>query len=187
MTFNKTLQTATLLALGGFAAMSANAAGTKTSTFAVTMEVNSVCNVDAGGGAIDFGTLDAGTLAADVGTAGVVTSTGTIDVTCSLNAPYIVNLKSGNDLTASTSGAGQMNHTTGSDKVTYQLYSAVTAGVGDEWGNEGVLGTAGNGVAETGAGLSAPATTHQVFAKLTGSTDVQLGSYSDTVTATVIY
>lgn len=187
MTFNKTLQTATLLALGGFAAMSANAAGTQTSTFAVTMEVNSVCSVDAAGGAIDFGTLDAGTLAADVGTAGVVTSTGTIDVTCSLNAPYIVNLKSGNDETASTTGAGQMNHATGTDKVTYQLYSEAAAAIGDEWGNDGTLSAAGSGVTGTGAGLGAAATTHSVFAKLTSSTDVQLGSYSDTVTATVIY
>lgn len=188
MTFNKKLLAATLFTAGGFAAISsANAAGTQTSTFAVTMEVNSVCSVDAGGGAIDFGTLDAGTLAADVGTAGVVTSTGTIDVTCSLNAPYIVNLKSGNDETASTTGAGQMNHATGTDKVTYQLYSAVAAGVDDQWGNDGTLSADGNGVSGTGAGLSGSATTHQVFAKLTGSTDVQLGSYSDTVTATVIY
>jgi spore coat protein U-like protein len=187
MTFNKNLLTATLLTVAGLTAVSsANAAGTETGTFGVTMTVNSVCSVDASGGAISFDTLDAGTLAADVGTAGVATSTGTIDVTCSLNAPYVVNLKSGNDETASTSGAGQMNHAEG-DKVTYQLYSAVAAGVGDEWGSNGTLSDAGTAVTGTGAGLSEGATTHQVFARLTSSTDVQLGEYSDIVTATVIY
>lgn len=36
MTFNKTLLTATMLTLGGFAAMSANAAGEATGSFNVT-------------------------------------------------------------------------------------------------------------------------------------------------------
>jgi spore coat protein U-like protein len=185
MQFNKTLLAATLLTAGGFAAIaSANAAGTETSTFGVTMEVNSVCSVDASGGAIDFGKNDAGTTAATVG---VVTSTGTIDVTCSLNAPYIVNLKSANDLTSSTTGAGQMNHASGTDKVTYQLYSEATAAAGEEWGSDGTLIDAGTGVTGTGAGLTVEATTHQVFAKLTSTTDVQLGDYSDTITASVIY
>lgn len=185
MQFKKSLMTATMLTLGGFAAMSANAAGTETSTFGVTMQIDSVCSVNASGGAINFGKHDAGTLEASVGTVGVVTSTGTIDVTCSLNSPYIVNLKSTNDLTSSTSGAGQMNHADG-DKVTYQLYSVAKAEAGDEWGSDGTLLAKGTGVSGIGAGLST-AKTHQVFAKLTSTTDVKLGNYTDTVTATVTY
>ena len=48
MTFNKNLLTVTLVAIGGFAAISsANAAGTTDSSFGVTMEVESICTIDA--------------------------------------------------------------------------------------------------------------------------------------------
>ena len=193
MLFKKSVMTAAVFAVGSFAVMSANAAGTQTDTFAVTMKVNSVCRVDTTGGAISFDEQDAGTLEANVGTAGVATSSGTIGVTCSLNAPYIVNLKSTNDTTASTTGAGQMNHAdgvagiNGDNKVTYQLYSAVAAAEVNKWGSDRTLSATNTAVSGTGAGLSAEATTHQVFARLTSSTDVKLGNYSDTVTATVIY
>ncbi len=181
MQFKKSLMTATLLAVGGFAAMSsANAAGTAEDSFDVKLKIDSVCTVVASGAVIDFASQDAGVLE---DTVGIVTSSSTINVNCSLNAPYVVSLASLN--VPGTTGTGTMNGP-GDDVITYQLYSdALGANV---WGNDGVLsGAIGNSVSGTGEGLSTAATTHQVYAKLTSTTDIQLGDYSDTVTASVIY
>lgn len=182
MTFNKKLLAATLITAGGFAAISsANAAGTtEASDFDVTMTVESVCSVDATGANIAFGSQDAGTAEATVG---VKTSGATINVLCSKGAPYIVNLTPNN--VSSTTGAGTMTSVGTTDTITYELYSDLGATV--PWGNTGTLSALGNGVSGTGAGLSVAATTHSVYAKLTSTTDVKLGSYSDTVSATVTY
>lgn len=180
MQFNKTIMTAALLTVGGFAAVSANASGTtEPSNFDVTMTVESVCTVDATGADIAFGSQDAGTTEAIVG---VKTSASTINVTCSQNAPYIVNLTPQN--VSSTTGVGTMRGP-GSDTITYQLYSDSEAT--KPWGNTGTLSAVGNGVSGTGAGLSVAATTHPIYAKLTSTTDIQLGAYTDTVSATVTY
>lgn len=181
MQFNKTLLTAALLTVGGFTAISANAAGTtEASDFDVTMTVESVCSVDATGADIAFGSQDAGTPEATVG---VETSGATINVLCSKGAPYIVNLTPNN--VSSTTGAGTMTSVGTTDTITYELYSDLGATV--PWGNTGTLSALGNGVSGTGAGLTVAATTHSVYAKLTSTTDVKLGSYSDTVSATVTY
>lgn len=182
MTFNKKLLAATLLTAGGFAAISsANAAGTTApSNFDVTMKVESVCSVDATGADIGFGSQDAGTTATTVG---VKTSASTINVICSKGAPYIVNLTPQN--VTSTVGTGTLKSVGTTDTVTYQLYSDLQAMT--PWGNTGILSALGNGVSGTGAGLSVGATTHFVYAKLTSTTDVKLGDYSDTVSALVTY
>lgn len=181
MTFNKTFLTAALVTLGGFAAMSANATGTEKSTFGVTVEIDSVCTVDASGGAIDFSKLNAAATADATIVAG-----GNILVTCSKNAPYVINLKSGHNST-NTSGAGIMKHSTSvapEDVMTYQLYSIADGS--KTWGGDGTLLSTGTAVSSSGSGLSI-ANEHPVFAKLTGTADVKLGEYSDIVTASVIY
>ena len=180
MKFQKPLLTATLLAAASLTAVSANAAGTATGNFDVKLTINSVCSVTTASGANDiaFGPVDAGTLEATVG---VKSQAKEIAVQCSKNAPYFINLS---PTGTSTTGAGEMTGP-GTDKVSYQLYSDAGTTV---WGNTAVLGTVGNGVQGLGNGLS-PATTtkHKVYAKLTSTTDVQVGDYIDTVKVDVIY
>lgn len=183
MTFNKTLLTATMLTLGGFAAMSANAANS--SEFGVTLNLTATCSVDATKATIAFADQSAAILA----TGTVATSTGAIEVTCSKDAPYTINLTTGN--VPSATGTGQMNHSAAgsgagnANKITYQLYSDVDGTT--PWGNDGVAGTPNTGVGGTGAGLSAAVKTHKVYAKMTSPSDVLLGVYSDIVTAAIVY
>ena len=180
MQFKKSLMTSMLFAVSGLVAISsANAAGTATGEFNVKLNITSVCSVKATSGTqdIDFGSYAAGTTAVEV-----AQSSTDIAVTCSKNAPYIVNLTPVS--TNSEEGAGTMNGP-GSDTISYQLYSDPAAT--NVWGNLGVLGTENNGVAGVGAGLTVAATKHTVYANLTSTTDIQLGDYSDTVNVAVTY
>lgn len=183
MQFKKSLMTSMLFAVSGLVAISsANAAGTATGEFNVKLNITSVCSVKATSGAqdIDFGSHAAGTTATEVG---VAKSSTDIAVTCSKNAPYIVNLTPVS--TNSEEGAGTMSGLRTDDTISYQLYSDPAAT--NVWGNRGVLGTENNGVAGVGAGLTVAPTTHTVYANLTSTTDIQLGDYSDTVNVAVTY
>lgn len=169
MTFNKTLQTATLLAFGGFAAMSANAAGTATGAFDVTLDVTDTCEVTAAKGTqdINFGSFAAG---ADVTEA---LSSTPISVKCSNGTTYNIGLE----------GTGFLSDDTlpVANKVAYQLLK--TTG-GELWGN-----TASE-VGGTGTGMATDqAKEHTVYATLAaGSTDnLPVGTYTDTVNVTVSY
>jgi spore coat protein U-like protein len=182
MQFQKSLLTATLLAAASLTAVSANAAGTATGEFNVKLTINSVCSVDAAVGTndISFGSVDAGTAFAGVTAA---SSAVDIGVTCSKNAPYFINLTPQN--VTSTTGAGTMNGP-GADTINYQLYSDSEAT--KVWGNTATLGVVGNGVTGTGAGLAPTASNkHKVYAKLTSTTDIQVGNYTDNVKVSVIY
>lgn len=182
MQFKKSLMTATLVTLGSFAAMSsANASGTKSSEFGITTTITSVCAIDATAAAISFTDIAAGTALAD-GTISNKKSAGDISVMCSNDAPYVINLTTtGNS--ASTTGEGLMTGVLG-DTITYQLHSTLA---GDApWGNAGTLEVTGNGVSDIGIGVSTPVL-HSVYATITGSTDVKQDTYSDTITASVIY
>ena len=182
MTFNKTLLTATMLTLGGFAAISASASGTQESTFGITTKITSVCTINASGAAITFTDIAAGTaLAAE----NISNKTGgDITVMCSKGAPYVINLKTAGN-SASTIGEGLMTGTLG-DTIEYKLHSDALGS--KAWGNKGTLADdkLGNGVYGTGTGVST-AITHPVYATITGSTDVKQDTYTDTITATVIY
>lgn len=167
MTFNKTLLTATLLTVGGFAAMSSANAADATDTFDVNMQVDSNCLVTAGGSSdINLETV----------TAGVVPSIGTstINVACSKGTGYtIAMLPSG----VSSAGLGEMAGTaTNEETIGYQL---TTDASGDTpWTDGLVTGTGG------GTGTNQE---HSVYAVLTTSTDVLPDTYSENVTVAVTY
>jgi spore coat protein U-like protein len=181
MQFKKSLITATMLTFSGFAAMSANASGTKTSEFGITTTITSVCAIDAAAAAISFTDIAAGTALAD-GTISNKKSAGDISVMCSTDAPYVINLTT-NGKPLSTTGEGLMTGLLG-DTIAYQLHSTLA---GDKvWGNAGTLELTGNGVAGIGLGVSTPVK-HSVYATITGSTDVKQDTYTDTITASVTY
>ena len=186
MQFQKSLMTATLFAAASLTAVSANAASPATSSFKVNLTITSACTVDAAATSKDlnFGSVVAGTAFASVTEA---KNAAAISINCSLGAPYVVNLTPSNTGTTDT-GAGKMKHETLTDTVGYQL-TKTAAGAGN-WGNGGsVVGgvaTAGNGVSGVGLGLDTKVDL-PVFAKLTTTTDVRPGNYSDTVNVSVVY
>lgn len=177
MQFNKSLMTATLLAAASLTAVSASAAGTATGKFNVLLQVDSVCTVNAATGTqdIDFGTVEAG-----VAPTANVTSATALSVKCSKDAPYVVTLKPSN---GNTDGLGVMAGPD-TDTVGYQLNS--NAAGTDVWGSTGVLGEPGNSVSGTGLGTTV-AIKLPVYATVTTSTDVTVGSYKDLVNVAVIY
>lgn len=173
MRFNKTLMTAALLTVGGFAAISANAAtGPATDTFNVTMTVASSCSVSAGS-AIDLGSIDAGTDApAAVGS--------TFNVACSTGTPYTISmLPSG----VSSNGIGVMKSSTlnevggNTDTIAYQLTSD---SAGEKvWDDK---------IGANGAGTETNQP-YTVYAKVTDLdfTTVKPDVYSENVTISVAY
>jgi spore coat protein U-like protein len=69
----------------------------------------------------------------------------------------------------------------GTDSLQYELYSDVAGGT--VWGNSGgalVTWGAFGSIASQGAGVSRP-----VYGRIPGGQDVSVGSYTDTITATV--
>jgi len=179
MQFKKSLMTATLVTLGGFAAMSsANAAGTQAGSFNVNMTVVSACTLSAAPLTQDitFGEVAAGGTA----TANQTNATA-LSVMCSTGAPYVVKLTPSN---SDANGAGVMTGPAPTDLITYQLHSDLE---GTVWGSTGILnGEAGNSVSSVGEGMTA-AIEHPVYASVTGSTDVTVGNYTDLVSVSVVY
>ena len=179
MQFKKSLMTATLVTIGGFAAISsANAAGTQAGSFNVNMTVVSACTLSAAPLTQDitFGEVAAGGTA----TANQTNATA-LSVMCSTGAPYVVKLTPSN---SDANGAGVMTGPAPTDLITYQLHSDLE---GTVWGSTGILnGEAGNSVSSVGEGMTA-AIEHPVYASVTGSTDVTVGNYTDLVSVSVVY
>jgi|APFre7841882724_1041349.scaffolds.fasta_scaffold05127_3 spore coat protein U-like protein len=158
-----------MLALAG----SAQAAGTKTATFAVNATVASNCFITTT--PLLFGDFN--------GTADIA-SNATLVVRCSKNAPFQIALNAG-----TTPGATLLQRLLagpGGDTLQYNLYTA--AGFGTIWGNN----AGGTGwVTGVGAGLGvANQATLDVFGNLPNNAANQsagVGAYSDLVTATITY
>ena len=153
-----------MLALAG----SAQAAGTRTTTFPVTATVASNCLIDSAS-AMAFGDYDG---------SAVVDSTSTIAVRCSKNAPFTIALSDG--------GAGSIaprKMSFGLETLEYNLFS--DAGRLSVWGSS--VGT--NTVPGTGTGL-ANVLTRTVYGRVLNSVANQaaaVGNYTDTITVTVAY
>ena len=125
----------------------------------------------------------------DVAFGNALASAGTVDavgglvtVQCTIGVPYDVALNAGNN-GGSDVGARQMLHTNGTDAIAYQLYS--DAGRSQVWGN--TVDT--NTVEGTGTGFGGPAynRTHPIFARATIPGESPVGTYSDVITATVVF
>lgn len=158
MQFNKTLMTAALLTIGGFASVSASAV--VEDTFNISLDVASACNITAGSATdIDLGTADNN----------VKTGTNAIEVFCSTGTDYQLTLTPSNE---STTGLGVLTGPGG--EIEYQLTQ--TEG-NDIWGN--IADT--NTLAATGTGAY-NANSHGVTVTTTTTTDLAVGNYADTVT-----
>lgn len=145
-------------------------AASKSTTFAVSSSVNANCTIAATD--LDFGAYDPlvanKTAALDVNTSVTVLCTkGSTGVTVGLNL-------------GTHAAAGSRFLSNGTDSLQYELYSDSAGGT--VWANSGaglvswpVFGPIG-----TGAGVA-----KTVFGRIPAGQDVSIGSYSDTITATV--
>lgn len=170
MQFKKSLMTATLVTIGGFAAMS-SANADDTGSFNVNMTVKANCIVTAAPGDQDvaFGEVDA------ITTATTASSSAPIQVACSDTTVYQLALTPGNSTTA---GAGIMTDTVSNDTIDYQL-SASSAG--PAWGSEDGSNT------QTGTGTGLANTNDFTVYATASNTNVTPGTYSDLVNVTMIY
>lgn len=161
--FMKNFITTALLATTGilFAgqAIAAPAVAKKTTDtqFNVKIEILSTCTINATD--IDFAQVNSGATAND--------KTGNLNVTCTKATPYDIGL----------AGSGKMTHETDkSSSIAYELFKKT--GDTQEWNNSNNL--------FSGLG-SGNVQAIPVVAKVSGTTNVRAGKYSDVVTATVTY
>ncbi|MCU0975047.1 MAG: spore coat U domain-containing protein [Steroidobacteraceae bacterium] len=154
---------AVLMALSGTAG-----SAERSTTLNVSATVTTNCAISAG--AIDFGVFDG---------ANDVTRTSTIAVRCTNGTPFNVNLSTGNsgDFTARELRSG-------ADALVYNLYTSGTFGTvwGDATGATGRLGGTGGGM-----GSARNLTVHARLRAQDNQGDFDTGTYTDVVTATVVY
>ncbi|MGE6473678.1 spore coat protein U domain-containing protein [Psychrobacter sp. NPDC078631] len=170
MQFNKTLMTAALLTVGGFAAVSANAE-TAGSTFEVGMTVQKLCTVTTAGN------ISLNPTATNVNATAKST---TFNVACSQGTPYSITMSPTSG--TSDSGAGVLTgagHTAEDErKLAYTLSDTAGGAVWDATYKTGMLG----------AGFEAAATPYTVFVNLTAdSRNAKPDTYTDTVAVSVGY
>ncbi len=160
----------TILATSLFAAIclgvSSPASAQTTDTFDVTANVVEGCLLSAND--LDFGDYNAVALLP-------TDATATIQVDCSLGATFEVALdvgSNGGDYT------GRLM-TNGTDDLTYNLFADLARTI--VWGDD-------SGLTEdvSGFSLGAPID-YTVYGRVTAGQDVSIGSYSDTVTATITF
>lgn len=139
-------------------------AAQKTATFTVSATVLDNCVISAAN--MNLGTFD--------GTNDLA-ATSDISVSCTNGKAYDVSLSAGN---SGNSAARTLSN--GVQSLVYNLYTS--AGYGTIW-------DAANVVSGTGAGM-ATTNTHTVYGRLLASDNtgaIDAGTYTDTITATIVY
>ena len=147
----------------GLLTPSASASTTVTTTFGVSANVQALC------------TISAGALAFNTYTGAQAQATSNITVQCTNTTPYTVGLNQGTTATATVTNrllAGPNSAT-----LAYSLF--YDSAYSKNWGN-----TTGSNQAGTGNGA---AQTLTVYGQINAGQWVTPGSYTDTVTASVVY
>ncbi|MGE6409469.1 MULTISPECIES: spore coat protein U domain-containing protein [unclassified Psychrobacter] len=173
MQFKKTLMTATLITIGGFTAMSSANAGETTSSFGVSMDVESICTIDAAPVAV---VLDA--TAAGKATKAVTAQTD-LTLNCSKGSVAVIGLTP--ESTTSLDGTGTLlGGNLGAEEVAYKLTSGSGGEGGTAWGTTNTVST--EAFVNYATAISTP-----IYLTVTGNADVTPGNYSDTINISVAY
>ena len=169
--FSKAAVIAAFAVAGSFSAGMANAA-TATSNLPVSATVSASCTIDASAG-VAFGTYDP--IVANASTD--LTTTGSLSTTCTNGFDATVTLGQGDNADAGSSDAAPLRRMLSgtTDFLSYQLYT--DAGHATTWDNS-------TGATVTGTGA---AVTTNVYGVVTAGQNVPVGSYADTVLATVSF
>lgn len=172
MQFKKSLMTVTLLTIVGFAAMSsANAASPTTSSFGVSMDVESICTVNAAPAAIVLAKTEAGKATE------ALTAETALVLNCSKGSVATIGLTPASS--TSSDGTGNLKGgLLGEELVAYKLTSV--SALGDAWGTTTPVKTAA--FANYATAISTP-----IFLTVTSKADVTPGAYTDTINISVAY
>lgn len=171
MNMFKTSLLATALIAGG-AIAPANADDSAPLDFDVTITIDKSCDIKT---ATDIG------FGNRLASAGTATATGGITVQCTLDVPYDIALNAGNNGGSDVTDR-KMLHTNGTNTIAYSLYQ--DSGHSKVWGN--TLDT--NTVDGTGIGFDTGSDIERVvYAEATIPGTALVGTYSDTITATVTF
>lgn len=172
MQFKKSLMTATLLTIGGFAAMSsANAISPTSSEFGVSMEVESICTVDAPPAAVVLAKTEAGKATT------AVTATTALILNCSKGSVATIGLTPVS--TGSLDGTGTLlGGLETLEEVAYKLTSGSAGGTA--WGTTTPVKTAAFDDYATAISTT-------IYLTVTDDADVTPGTYNDTVNISVAY
>ncbi len=147
--------------------MAVAATGSATAPLSVTATVTSNCTISTT--ALAFGNYDAVVTNASTN----LDATGTVVVACTKGAAATIGLNAGSNASGST-----RRMTNGSDFLTYEVYK--------ETGRTNVWGNASTGLYDAGTATSSAAQTLTVYGRVaSGQTGAAVGSYTDTLTATV--
>ena len=165
-----------LAALGASAglALAAPAEAAPSTTINVAASVASNCLMSSSSAGLNFGSYDPTDTSPK-------TTTTTFKVRCTKNAPYTIGLNSG--IGAGATELARKMSLSGQASMDYAVYSDAAREI--NWGSTGLLGAAtgiGNGLAMNNE------MTITVYGRIRAEqTDVGVGNYSDTLTATVSY
>jgi spore coat protein U-like protein len=161
------------LALGALSTVASDALATDPVDFEVTADIVANCTIQAT--SILFGGYDP--IVANL--ASPLDSNGDVTVTCTSGASAKIKLGQGAYADTGSSEAAPLRRMkdAGTNYLSYSL-SSVSAG-GTEWGNTDLTG-----VSHTGTGAEEVLT---VFGRLAAGQNKPVGSYADTVTATVTF
>jgi VCBS repeat-containing protein len=165
-TLQSILISVVVLGLAGFGVDAM--AATSTSDLSVTATVVGTCTIDASGG-LAFGNFT---------TAAGAASTGILTVTCTDGTTATVTLGQGANDTAGTAAAPQRQMASGANLVRYDLYQ--DPGNSVVWGNTPLTGES-----QTFTGVGG--TDLVVHGVIPAGQTLSVGSYSDTVVATVTF
>lgn len=146
-------------------------AATTTGNLAVSASVAANCTISAG--SVAFGAYDP--IVANATSA--KSATGAVTTTCTNGSAAYITLSQGLDpATGSTDAAPVRQMISGSNSLKYFLYSDTSSTV---WGNTG-----SSGKGDTGTGTTSALT---VYGSVPAAQNVPVGTYADTVVATVTF
>lgn len=147
-------------------------AATATTTFTVTASVSANCTITATGISFTYDPIGANAAAA-------ASATGTVTIACTKGSGPSIGLNAGSNAGAVAGVTRAMAN--GTNRLGYELFqSAAAPGNGAVWTDIG-----GANALNAGVSPSKAARSFTVQAQIPPGQDVAVGSYSDTVTATV--
>ncbi|PKN49800.1 MAG: protein U [Deltaproteobacteria bacterium HGW-Deltaproteobacteria-20] len=160
------------LALGALSTVASDALATDPVDLEVTADIVANCTIQAT--PIQFGNYDP----IVVNLASPLDSTGAVTVTCTKGASAKIKLGQGENVGAGSTDAAPVRRMTDETNFLSYSLSSVAPG-GTEWGNTDITG-----VSHTGDGSETELTVH---GRVAAGQNVPIGSYADTVVATVTF
>ena len=175
---SKSLALAALLGLGAMAAAPKAHAATATANLAVSASVSANCTISTG--ALSFGAYDP--VVTNASTA--LNGTGSVSIACTKGSAPTITLDLGAN---AVSSQRNMKNTANTDVLGYELYQppSTTPSTACSFPGSTVWGTSGAQIFTPTSPGSKASRTYNVCGTVSAGQDISVGTYQDTVVATV--